>query len=212
MRLQTKWFINLSKQQKLRLTMMVITYGLVFYVVGVETNFFGSPMFSMFFIMNSNIVHGVVIYVALAAAAVLSAINLALILIQKRKVELPQIREKPFIHITKITNEASARVGMPNSTLKKAGKSENKEVEQKNQQLIRSVIKPTNQSTVQTVGETYIVKDATINQELGVKEKKGRFTCPACKKEFSTPLFTLEYAASTSKLIRHCPYCDHPLD
>jgi hypothetical protein len=71
---------------------------------------------------------------------------------------------------------------------------------------------PTGQSTVQTASPSYIVKNTTSNQEAGVREVKGRLTCPACKKEFRTPLFTLEYAASTSKLVRHCPYCDHPLD
>jgi DNA-directed RNA polymerase subunit RPC12/RpoP/DNA-directed RNA polymerase subunit M/transcription elongation factor TFIIS len=70
---------------------------------------------------------------------------------------------------------------------------------------------PIKQSTVQTAGQPYIVENTTINQ-VGVKEKEGRFTCPACKKEFSTPLFALEYAASTPRLIRRCPYCDKPLE
>jgi len=69
---------------------------------------------------------------------------------------------------------------------------------------------PTKQLTVQTARQPSIVKNTTINQ-VGV-EKKGRFTCPACKKEFSTPLFTLEYAATGPKLIRHCPYCDQRID
>jgi len=70
---------------------------------------------------------------------------------------------------------------------------------------------PTKQSTVQTASQQPTVKNTTINQ-AGVKEKKSRFTCPNCKKEFSTPLFTLEYAATGPKLIRHCPYCDQRID
>jgi uncharacterized Zn-finger protein len=70
---------------------------------------------------------------------------------------------------------------------------------------------PTKQSTVQTARQPGIVKNTTINQ-VDVKEKKSRFTCPTCKKEFSTPLFTLEYAATGPKLIRHCPYCDQRID
>jgi DNA-directed RNA polymerase subunit RPC12/RpoP len=69
----------------------------------------------------------------------------------------------------------------------------------------------TKQSTVQAASQQYIVKNTTINQ-AGVKEEKGKFTCPACKKEFRTPLFTLEYTASTAKLKKHCPYCDQPLE
>ena len=70
---------------------------------------------------------------------------------------------------------------------------------------------PNSQSTVQAVSQQHIVKNTTIDQ-VGVKEEKGRFICPACKKEFRTPLFTLEYAGSTQKLKRHCPYCDQPLE
>ena len=71
---------------------------------------------------------------------------------------------------------------------------------------------PSSQSTVQTASPSYVVKNTTSSQEVGLREVKGRLTCPACKKEFRTPLFTLEYAASTPKLVKHCPYCDHPLD
>ena len=70
---------------------------------------------------------------------------------------------------------------------------------------------PTKQLTVQTARQQIPVKNTTINQ-VGVKEGKSRFTCPNCKKEFSTPLFTLEYAATGPKLIRHCPYCDQRID
>jgi DNA-directed RNA polymerase subunit RPC12/RpoP len=71
---------------------------------------------------------------------------------------------------------------------------------------------PTKQSTGQTASQPNIVKKTTINQEVALKEEKGRFTCPTCKKEFRTPLFTLEYTASAPKLKRHCPYCDQPLE
>lgn len=201
---------NLSREQKLRLTMMTIAFGLVFYVIGVATNFFGSPIFSMFFTINYNTVHGVVLYVALAAAVALSAINLTLALIEKRNLGLPQVHDKPVIRIMKTPDEASAGVSMPTNTLKMTGNPENNKAELKSQQATQSVIKPTNQSTFETASQPYIVKKTTINQ-TGVKEEKRRLTCPNCKKEFSTPLFTLEDAASTPKLIRHCPYCNQPL-
>ena len=70
---------------------------------------------------------------------------------------------------------------------------------------------PAKQATVQAARQQHVVKSTTINQ-AGAKGEKGRFTCPACEKEFRTPLFTLEYAASTSKLKRRCPYCDQPLE
>jgi len=192
--------------------MMAITYGLVFYVVGVETSFLASPIFSMFFIINYNTVHGVVIYVVLAAAAALSATNLTLTLMKKRKLELPQILHKPVIRMMKTPDGALAGVSLPTNTLKIVGKPKNNKIEQKNRQATRSVMRPTDQPAVQTASGAHIVKDTTINQKAGVNEREGRFVCPACKKEFSTPLFMLEYSSSTQKLIRHCPYCDQALD
>jgi uncharacterized Zn-finger protein len=166
----------------------------------------------MFFIISYNTAHEVVTYAAVIAAIALGAITLTLTLVKKRKLELPQIHDKPVVRMMKTPGEASASVRMPTNTLKITGNIENNKVEQKNQQATQPLIKPTKQSTVQTASQPYIVKNATLNQEVGIKEEKGRLTCPTCKKEFSTPLFTLEYAASTPKLIRHCPYCDQPID
>jgi hypothetical protein len=208
-----KWeFENLSKEQKLRLTIMAVACGLAFYAVGVATNFFGSPIFSMFFIINYNTVHGEVIYVAVAAAIALSLISLAVPLIKKRKLEFPQIHNRPIIRIMKTSDRASPRVSMPTNPLKMTGNQKNNKVKQKNQQPTHTAIKPTSQPTVQKASQPYIVKNTTINQEVDVKENKDKLTCPNCKKEFSTPLFTLDYTASTPKLIRNCPYCFQPVD
>ncbi|HMK94093.1 MAG TPA: hypothetical protein VK536_01710 [Candidatus Limnocylindrales bacterium] len=69
---------------------------------------------------------------------------------------------------------------------------------------------PPKQSTVQTLSQACPVENKTANQ-AGAKEEKSRFTCPACKKEFMTPLFVFDYAASKPKLKRLCPYCDRPI-
>jgi hypothetical protein len=207
-----KWeFENLSKEQKLRLTIMAVACGLAFYAVGVATDFFGSPIFSMFFIINYNTVHGEVIYVAVAVAIALTLISLGVPLIKKRKLEFPQIHNRPIIRIMKTSDEAPPIVSIPTNALKMTGNQKNNKVKQKNQQPIPPTIKPTLQSTIQTASQPYIVKNTTINQ-VGVKENKDRLTCPNCKKEFSTPLFTLDYTASTPKLIRNCPYCYQPID
>jgi uncharacterized Zn-finger protein len=112
----------------------------------------------------------------------------------------------------KTSDEASPRVSIPTNTLKMTGNQKNNKVKQKNQQPTPPAIKPTLQSTVQTASQPHIVKNTTINQKVDVKEKKDRLTCPNCKKEFGTPLFTLDYTASTPKLIRNCPYCYQPVD
>jgi hypothetical protein len=208
-----KWeFEHLSKEQKLRLSIMAVACGLAFYTVGVATNFFGSPIFSMFFIMNYNTVHGEVIYVAVAAAIALTLISLAVPLIKKPKLEFPQIHNRPIIRVMKTSDRASPRVSIPTNTLKMTGNQKNNKMKQKNQQPAPPAIKQALHSTVQTASQPYTVKNTIINQEADAKEKKGRLTCPNCKKEFSTPLLTLDYTASTPKLIRNCPYCYQPVD
>jgi uncharacterized Zn-finger protein len=210
-RIEKRGFNRLSKGQKLRLIMAVVACGLAFYAFGIATNLFASPLFSMFFIISYNTAHEIATYLA-AGAIALGVIALTVTLVRKRKVELRQIHNKPVIRMMRKPDEASASVRMTTNTLKMTSDLENNRVEQENQQAIQSVIRPTKQSTVQTASQPYIVKNTATNQEVGIKENRGRLTCPACKKEFSTPLLTLEYVASTPKLIRHCPYCDHPID
>jgi len=211
-RMQKPRFKNLPKEQKLLLIMMVVACGLVFYAIGITTNFFGLPIFSIFFIISYNTAHDIVTYLALVIAIALSVITVTVTLIKKRKISPPQTPNKPFTRMMKARDQASGRARMPTETLKMVSNLENSRVTQKNQQATHPVIQPTNRSPDQTANQQYVVKDSTINRQVDKKEEKGTFTCPNCKKEFSTPLFTLEYAASTPMLIRRCPYCDQPLD
>jgi len=209
-------FRNLSKEQKLRLAIMVVACGLVFYAVGIATNFFGLPIFSMFFIISYNTAHDVVTYMAITAAVALTLITLLATIMKRRKVEMPQVRNRPVFRTVETPHQASTRVRMPTSTLKMTdtlkmtGSLESSNVKQETQQATKPVIKTTERLPVQTANQPSVVKDSKISQ-VDINEKMGKFVCPVCKKEFSTPLFTLEYVESIPKLIKHCPYCDHRL-
>jgi len=109
----------------------------------------------------------------------------------------------------KIRDSVSILIGVGDSTVH-TGTKEPK-VPVATHPAFKSEKSPTKQPTVQAASQQHIVKKTTVNQ-AGVKEEKGGFICPACKKEFRTPLFTLENVGSTQKLRRHCPYCDQPLE
>lgn len=173
---------QLSTVQKLYAAMIVIACCLVFYAVGIVTNFFASPVFSMFFIISYDTAHDVVSYVALAIG--LSIIALTISLVKKRKSVVLKSEEKPVIGAGKASS------GMPIQT------------------TLSEFIEATNPKPSQPNSDS----NTAANQEAGIILDGDALTCPACKKKFINPIFTLDYSALTPRLVRRCPYCDQPID
>ena len=48
---------ELSQTQKMQIATMAIAWGLTFYGIGIVTNFFANPIFSMFFIISYETAH-----------------------------------------------------------------------------------------------------------------------------------------------------------
>ena len=63
----------LTETSKIRLAIVAVICILIFYAVGIATNLFASPAFSMFWIISAETARGVVLYVATALAIVLGA-------------------------------------------------------------------------------------------------------------------------------------------
>ena len=59
---------ELSQTQKLQIATIVIISVLIIYGIGIETNFFANPIFSMFFIISYETAHTVVSSVAIVTA------------------------------------------------------------------------------------------------------------------------------------------------
>ena len=76
-------FKELSRTRKLSLAMILVVCGLVFYGVGIATNFFGSPAFSMFFIISYQTAQNLAYWV-LTVAVVLSILA-ALSMVETRE-------------------------------------------------------------------------------------------------------------------------------
>lgn len=54
--------------------MIVVAGIMIFYAVGIITNFFAQPMFSMFFIVSNQTAHTLVVYIAIGAAVAISTL------------------------------------------------------------------------------------------------------------------------------------------
>jgi hypothetical protein len=202
---------EISKTQKLQVATIVIVCSLIIYAIGIATNFFGSPVFSMFFIISDQTAHNVVTYVAVAIAIALTIMVLSMSLIKKRKTAFPETHNKPVIFRTnKAPNEAPVRVTPPTNNQKITSNTETDKTEQKNQSAKQPIMQPTKQSTTQIPTQPNTDKNATTNQEAVIN--KNKITCPNCKKEFSTPLFSIDYGSRKPKLVRLCPFCNQSLD
>ena len=200
---------ELSKKQKLHAAIIIVACMLIFYGLGIATNFFAQPMFSMFWIISDSTAHNVVIYVALVMGIALT-MGVTVSLVKKRKSAFSEAHNKSVIGTIKASNEAPGIIAQSTNNQKITKNPESYKTEQKNQSAKKPIMQPTKHSTPQIPSPTSNVKNAATDQEAVVN--KDRITCPACKKEFSTPLFSLDYGSRNPKLIRLCPYCNQTLE
>jgi hypothetical protein len=205
---------ELSKTEKLQVATLIIACCLVFYAVGIATDFFASPIFSMFFIVSAETAHNVVTSVAVATAIALSIVVLAMGLIKKRKTVFPETYSEPIIRTNKAPIEAPVRVAQPTINHKITNYFESDKTEQENQSAKQPIMQPTKQSTTQIPTQPNTEKIAATNQvtTIACALNKDKITCPTCTREFGTPLYMVDYSTLKPKLIRICPYCNQALD
>jgi uncharacterized Zn-finger protein len=73
-------------------------------------------------------------------------------------------------------------------------------------------MQPIMKATSQANADPNANNDAANNQESVLLLFHDQLTCPTCKREFSKPVFTLDYSGLRPRLIRRCPYCDLLID
>jgi hypothetical protein len=173
---------KLSALQKLYFAMIVIACCLMFYAVGIMTNFFASPIFSMFFIISYETAHNIVSYVALAIAVGFCLTVLATRLVKKRRFVLREPEDKPVVGSGKASSGASV------------------------QTTLSAFVEAINPTFPQSNSDN----DTTNKQDIILDSEA--LTCPACKKKFIDPIFVLDYSRLTPRLMRCCPFCDQPID
>jgi hypothetical protein len=203
---------QLSKTQKLRLALAIVASGLVFYAVGIATDFFANPIFAPFFIISYQTAHEIVTYLAITIAIALTISYATIYTFKKRKTKFKKSHNKPTIPTIKTINIGTVAIAQQTSNGMITNFSETTEEEQE-KQLTKQFIKlQAKGSTTQESVKTSKNKTNSTNQEPAAKENTDKIVCPACKKEFSTPLFMVDYTNSKPRLVRHCPYCDQSLD
>jgi uncharacterized CHY-type Zn-finger protein len=203
---------ELSRIQKLYFALALIVCGLVFYAVGIATDFFASPIFSPFFIISNQTAHNVATYVAISIAVALTILSITLSLIKKRKEPFLEANNEPTIPTIKPLKIASVRTTQQTNDEKINNIPKTYGKQQENQSAKQLIMQPTNQSTTQASIQPDTDENEPINQQSGAKQNIDKIICPACKKEFSTPLLMVDYSEAKPKLVRHCPYCDQPLE
>jgi len=191
-----------SGTQKLFITIIIVIGCLLFYAIGIATNFFGQPIFSMFFIISNETAHNFVVYIAFGAAFALGTLALALTFAKNRKsfslevknkTDIPQV-QRPFKAVT-------------SSNVKTLGKPEVTFSERK--------MKPITATQLAEDLKAETAKEPTSQQipklEVTQTINKEKLTCHSCKKEFCTPMLMLEYPNRIATLVSYCPYCLQPL-
>jgi hypothetical protein len=191
-----------SRSQKLFITMMIVAGCLLFYAIGIATNFFGQPIFSMFFIISEETAHNLVVYIAFGAAFALGTLALVLTFAKKRKSSSLEVKNK-----TDIPQVQRPFKAVTSSNVKTLGKPEVTTSERKMKHLTAT------QLAEDLRAETVKAPISQQKPKLKVTQtiNKDKLTCHSCKKVFSTPMLMLEYPNSVAKLVSYCPYCLQPL-
>jgi hypothetical protein len=204
---------ELSRMQKLYLALILAACCLVFYAVGIITNFFASPVFSMFFVISYDTAHNIVSYVAIAMAVSLSIAALAISLVKRRKsVLLLEPEYEPAIDVADVPTEALVQATSSVDDQKIISNPQGQGTEQEDELNKQPVMRSTMKALSQAYAHPNTNNDASNNQEPVLLLFHDQLTCPTCKREFSNPVFMLDYSGLRPRLIRRCPYCDLPAD
>lgn len=90
------------KEHKILIAIIIVAGFLIFYVLGIATNLFANPVFSMFFVISNDTAHEIA-YLAVVGAV--AAVIIGLILLKKQRIIEPKTMYKPAIFSNRATNQ-----------------------------------------------------------------------------------------------------------
>ena len=192
---------EMSSTQKLLFVILVVAGILMFYGIGIATNFFAQPMFSMFFIISNETAHNIVAYIAIGAAVAIGLLGLVMVL-KKRRSYSPKIQIKPVMPLVQRPIKAVS------SDFKMDNKSDRINLEQKKKPS--APIQIAEGSKAEMVNEPE-VHQITVKPDVAKTTIPEKSKCPSCKKEFSTPMLMIDYSSPKAGLVSYCPYCYEPI-
>jgi uncharacterized protein YbaR (Trm112 family) len=192
------------KALKLQFVPTIIAFVLIFYAIGIETDFFASPVFSMFAIISYQTAHNVAIYVAsfTAVGLVLVATCYTALFNKSKKTEAktaPFSIQYSFGVPTKLTAAGNDQKITKYLVVDRAEKTDQTIKQQEVGQLTRgSMAQLSNQSNIDRNGQANQDEDMMI--------------CSVCKSRFRAPTYQIDSSSKEVELIRICPFCRQSLD
>jgi Flp pilus assembly pilin Flp len=142
--------------------------SLIFYAVGIATNLFANPIFSMFFIISDQTAHNIA-YAVLVGAATVAVIGLTVTLFKKRKTTFPEINNKPAIVEIEPSNISFVRAVASSNSQATTYEAEKNKTQEKNQDKIGC---PSCEKKFST--PSYVIDNSSSPPKLIMQ-------CPHCK-------------------------------
>ena len=218
---------KLSKLPIIWLAVLAVVFILIFFAVGIATNLFASPVFSMFWIISAEAAHGVVLYAAVALAVILGVGMTTFLWLKKRENENSSSRNKLNEMMLAVEKaKAESIKSYESATFKMAAKEESYD-ESKNRffdaYLKESEVKAdshpatatresllANERVQEFMAES--TSESTFESERDAQSNKGKLVCPSCKIEVAEPTLMMNYDKSKPKVSIYCPKCEKLID
>jgi len=191
----------MSNTQKVLIAILVVAGILMFYGIGIATNFFAQPMFSMFFILSNETAHNIVAYLAIGAAVAIGLLGLVIVL-KKRISYSPKIQIKPVVPLVQRPVKAVS------SDFKMVSQPDRVNLEQKMKTSASAQV--ADGFKAESVNEPKVYQ-ITVKPDVAKTTIPEKSKCPSCKKEFSTPMLMIDYSSPKAGLVSYCPYCYEPI-
>jgi hypothetical protein len=184
------------KALKLQFVSTIIAFVLIFYAIGIETDFFASPVFSMFSIISYQTAHNVAIYVAsfTAVGLVLVATCYTALFNKSKKMEA-----KPAPFSIQYSFEVPTKLNVAGNDQKIT------------KYLVVDRVEKTDQTVKQQeVSQSNFDRNVQVNQDEEIDE--DMMICSVCKSRFRAPTYQIDSSSKEVELIRICPFCRQSLD
>lgn len=214
----------LTETSKIRLAIVAVICILIFYAVGIDTNLFASPAFSMFWIISAETARGVVLYVAAALAIVLGAGMATFFWLIKRGSENSNSLDNLVLAVDKSKTESVD--SYDSATFEMAAEEENHEENKKLSSDMQPIEEPVASRSPVTTREAILASarvqefkaESTTKKNVGFRSAKaeqqnrGKLYCSSCKKEVTQPLVIVNSDETNPKISRYCPECEKLID
>ena len=169
---------QLIETSKIRLAVVAVVCILIFYAVGIATNLFASPVFSMFWVISAEAAHGVVVYVAAVLAVVLGVGMASFLWLKKRGSENSNSLNNLVLAVEKAKQDSAKQAPTTsNMAAEEESQDENKKLPSNLQPIKEPVASRPPTSTREAILASARVQElkaeSTIKKKVGFRSAKA---------------------------------------